>query len=420
MNTTTADALHAEPAPAPADDRHHVLDGLRGFALLGIFAANIRMFAGWEFAGDDLREALAGDYWRAYEFANVFLVDGKFYTLFALLFGIGFSLQLARLDERGADGVALYVRRLLILLVIGVIHLTQFWPGDILTPYALLGFVLLAVRPLSDRRLLIAAAAAFAAPPVGYLAAWGAGVMMDLDLYERAGSVMAAGVPNFEGDLLGALQRPDWTSFFGFAHGAAVVRVGYLLESWRLPKLLFVMLIGLWAGRRIVAGGLLNDDRFLRRVALIGFAVGLPASILYAYLGPVFAFAGPPNLTGLVRMIAYMASVFPLGFAYGAAFVLLWRRGPGVLAILAAPGRMALTNYLLQTAAGVAIFYGVGAGYAGKTPPAAFLAIAVAIYAAQIAGSHAWLSAFKYGPMEWLWRSATYGRLLPARRRAAA
>ncbi|MEM9234305.1 MAG: DUF418 domain-containing protein, partial [Pseudomonadota bacterium] len=158
----------------------------------------------------------------------------------------------------------------------------------------------------------------------------------------------------------------------------------------------------------------------LKRVALIGFGVGLPMSLVYAKLGVVFAFAGPPTLEGFWRLGAYMFSVFPLGIAYGAGFALLWRSNSRVLRIFAAPGRMALTNYLAQSAAGIAIFYGVGYGLAGKTPPAVFVLIALGVYAVQIIMSAFWLKYFKYGPAEWLWRCATYGSVLSIRKNAVA
>ena len=135
-------------------------------------------------------------------------------------------------------------------------------------------------------------------------------------------------------------------------------------------------------------------------------------SAVYAKLGVITAFAGAPDLAGLWRLAAYMFSVFPLGFAYGAAFALLWQSHEKILSIFAPAGRMALTNYLMQSVIGILIFYGIGLGLVGTVPPLGFVAMAVGIFAAQVVLSKLWLSKFKYGPMEWLWRCATYGRVL--------
>ena len=141
--------LTEKPAPTAKVERYDVLDALRGFALLGIFAANIRFFSGWEYLSQSNRTALGGESYALWDFLHLALIDGKFYTLFSLLFGIGFALQLSRLERRGAAATQIYMRRTFILLGFGLIHLFIFWEGDILTSYALLGFVLLAIRAWS-------------------------------------------------------------------------------------------------------------------------------------------------------------------------------------------------------------------------------------------------------------------------------
>lgn len=402
----------ATGGPQAEADRYHILDALRGFALLGIFLANIRFFSGWEFAGPDLRAELAGGALSVYEQIQTIFVDGKFYTLFSLLFGIGFSLQLSRLKSAGPGAVKLYLRRLSILLAIGLVHLFGFWSGDILTPYALIGFALLLVRDWPDKAILRLAAFFFVMPFVGHIAFWALNVSPDLGFYALGFGVASPAVAAFQGDLLGVLQSDRWATFFAFNLTGGFIRFGYLFESWRFFKLAFVMLIGLWVGRRIIAGTFFDNFALLKRVAIGGFAIGLPVGFIYAQVGPVSAFAGPPDMEGLGVLTVYMFSVFPMGFAYGAAFALAWRSRQNVLRRLAAPGRMALTNYLLQTALGIAIFYGVGFGLAGKTSPAGFVAIALIIFAGQVVFSTMWLKRFKYGPMEWLWRCCTYGRAL--------
>lgn len=291
---------------ASAAERIVVVDGLRGFALAGILAANSLYWSGWDFMSEAQAAARFGaGPTRALSFWHKFLIDGKSYTIFSLLFGLGFALQLARLEARGADGLRVFRRRLLMLLGIGLVHLVLVW----------------------DR----------------------------------------------------------------------VFRIEMLLENWRLPKVFGTMLLGMWAGRRLVAGTLLGDRRLLWGVLAAGLAIGLPASWLYATT---------PN-SGQ-NSWGSMIGTAPLGFVYAGGFVLAWPHAQAVLGWLAAPGRMALTNYLAQSLLGSAVYLGVGLGLAGRASPMTVYAIAAAIFAAQVLWSHLWLARFAQGPMEWMWRRLTY------------
>ena len=405
---------HASDAgPSAGKERFEILDALRGFALFGIFLANIRVFSGWEFIGDEERSALAPGGYQWIEFLNLALVDGKFYTLFALLFGIGFALQLQRLEARGARATRIYMRRTTILLFIGLIHMFLVWLGDILTPYALLGFVLLAVRRWSDRGLLIAAGIALMLPIVGYAVFWLLNLDKSLGLYGVSFSLMPPGAANPIVDL----RLTDWGDRLQAAIGGGVLRLGYLFDTWRWPKLFAIMLLGLWAGRRLMNGELFENTRLLVSVLVIGGICGGIAGPILAALGGL-GFNRPYSLQGFYAVVAYTFAVIPLGLAYAAAFALAWRFASGVLRILAAPGRMALTNYLSQTLISVAVFYGIGLGQAGLWSVQKLLGFVCLVFLAQVIFSHLWLRAFRYGPAEWLWRGLTYGKL-PALRRAA-
>src|SRR6056297_3852756 len=253
-------------APTAKSDRHDVLDALRGFALFGIFLANIRVFSGWEYLDTGQRAELSGDVYHLLDFLHLAVIDGKFYTLFSLLFGIGFALQLHRLQGRGAAATRIYLRRTAILLAFGLIHLFVFWVGDILTPYALLGFVLLAIRDWSDRTLLIAAGLSLLAPIVGYALFWALELNQSLGLYALSFAMMPPGAE----DPVFRLLLSDWGARLQAAIAAGVLRIGYLFDTWRWPKLFAIMLLGLWAGRRLVNGELLENTRLLIGVLIVG------------------------------------------------------------------------------------------------------------------------------------------------------
>ena len=398
------------------NERLHVLDALRGLALFGILLANIRFFAGWDFADNELKKALAGSYLEYYEWLHILLVDGKFYTVFSLLFGVGFAIQLQSLKTKGAGAAIVYVRRLAILFLIGFIHMTQFWFGDILTTYAILGLALLAFYRCSDRFILGAAAVAFFTPMIGYLIAWYGSIAMDFGFYAVGQNGLASNISGFSGSIIDVQASGNWREYFAFNQAGSFIKLAYYLESWRFVKIFFVMLVGLWVGRQIIQHQLLQNIPFIKRVALGGLLIGLPMSFFYAKLGVVTAFAGPANLTGFLRMTAYTLSVFPLGFAYAALFVLAWQKGSHLLHFFTYAGKMALTNYLLQTAIGVFIFYGIGGGLTGKIEPHVFIIFAVLIFAAQVVMSKLWLKWFQYGPIEWMWRCCTYGQIQQLRK----
>ena len=400
-------------APTSANERFDVLDALRGFALFGIFLANIRFFSGWEFLGDEQRQALSPALHAWIDFLSLAVVDGKFYTLFSFLFGLGFALQLQRLNERGAAATRIYLRRTTILLIIGLIHMFVIWLGDILLPYALLGFVLLMVRNWSDRSLLIAAGLALLASVAGYLLFWWLNVDKSLGLYGVAYSIMTPGAQNPMVDL----QLTDWGERLQTSIGGGVLRLGYLFDTWRWPKLFAIMLLGMWAGRRLMRGELLDNTRLLVGVLVVGGLCGIVVGPMLARLGGL-GFDRPYSLDGFHAVVAYTFAVIPLGLAYAAGFLLLWRIAAGVLKVFAAPGRMALSNYLAQSLIAVPVFYGIGFGQAGRWPIEHLLLFVLGVYAAQAVVSHLWLRAFHYGPMEWLWRTLTYGRA-PRRRRSS-
>ncbi len=399
-------AAPAPPAAVPAAERIELLDALRGFALFGILLANILYWSGWIFMPPADRIALAGAagvQWQ-HVFHHVF-VDGKFYTLFSLLFGMGFSLQLDRLERRGVDGVRLYRRRLWVLLVIGLVHMMLVWDGDILALYALLGFLLPLFRRWRERDLVLTAAALILSPLVGVTIFQAFGWEPHRFFYDLGNSIGAAlgGTP---GNEIAWLQREDPQAFLAWLMGGWPYRPGTFLESWRIPKVLGIMLLGLALGRRLADGRLFEDRWLMGWTFVAGLAVGIPLSWIYATT-PDLSQASVPAILGTV----------PLALAYGAGFVLLWPHARPLLASLAAPGRMALTNYLAHSLLGILIFYGIGFGLVGRVSPVQFYAIAVAIFVAQTGISRLWLARFEQGPMERLWRIATYGGRRPAQAR---
>jgi uncharacterized protein len=394
--------------------RYHILDALRGFALFGICLANLSVFSGWVTVPPSVKQNIA--FADIYDLLITMTVDGRFYTVFSLLFGIGFALQLERLTQ--ANGKAsVYLRRLFYLFLIGLIHIFLLWQGDILALYAVMGLCLYLLRGLRDKAVLVLGLLFLLLPLLGYTLFWQLGIDPDLGIYEKTSRALGGdgSLPYFFQGFALNLSTTDWGVFYETQKGMAYFRLGYLIESWRIPKVLGIMLIGMWTGRQLIKGQILENTVLQKCVLIIGLIIGIPASIWLSHLGGLSIFSSH-STNGLMSVLAYTLCVFPMAFAYVAAFTLLWHKAPKVLAPFAAPGRMALTNYLTQTIIAITIFYGIGFGLGSKYSPLIFLPLAVAIITIQTVLSTLWLKRFSFGPVEWIWRCLTYGKRLPIKR----
>lgn len=413
-----AKANAAGTAPVDAGQRSTLLDSLRGVALIGILVANMVAFIGFSFLDDAQSAALPlGALDDLAELLIEWLVVGKFYSIFSLLFGIGFAIQLGRLEARG-EGVPRYLRRLAVLFLIGLAHIFLFWLGDIVALYALMGAVLLLFRRLSDRALIVWAIALWLVP-----VAWSGmihlgGLRPAAPIYALGEQTLVAfGIDISRGPLPDYRDR-NFIEALALRPGEAYFRLGDLVYQMRFAKVLAMFLIGLWVGRRALYADLDRYAPLLRRTAWIGIGVGLPLAAVRAVLTLT---ADDDRMLMFVAELFYVLSTPALALGYAAGFALLWRSGKRWLFDWAAPaGRMALTNYLMQTILNSLIFYGWGFGLIGTLGLVFVFPLAAAIFAIQVAYSAKWLARFRFGPVEWLWRSLTYGKAQPMRIAAPA
>jgi uncharacterized protein len=383
---------------------------VRGFALLGILLANMVFYCqpiavallGW--AGTP------GGLDRAVILLVRLLVEAKFYALFSLLFGVGFGLQLARAEARGTRFGWRYGRRLVGLAIFGLLHMLFLWTGDILHIYAVTGSLLLLFRKRRPRTVLWWALALLLVSLLFQLVAT---VMVPL---LRASASAAAPDPR---RALAALASQGWQAygqgnFLAVSQQRARDALLFLPATLiTLPSTLAFFLIGLWVARRGLLQELGAGRRLPMRVLALCLPLGLAINVLLM-LGRDHQTAGWRLAVGAAIFLG--APLLTIGYAAG--LVLLsahgrWRRR---LAPLAAAGRMALSNYLLQSLICSTLFYGYGFGLLGRFGPATASTLALAIWTAQLAWSRLWLTHFRSGPAEWLWRSFTYLRWQPLRR----
>lgn len=400
-------------APTDASERHHILDALRGWALAGVLAANMMVFIGFGYASEPERAASLGS--RFNDIAELlfeWLIVGKFYSLFSLLFGIGFAVQLSRLEARG-EGMGRYVRRLLVLFLFGLAHLYLLWLGDILALYALMGGVLLLFRRASDRALIRWAVALWMVP-----IAWAALIhFADINLagifYYLAFQGFAANGLDQSVSPATWLNGANYLEQLGNHPNEVLLRIGDLVYQMRPTKVLAMFLIGLCIGRRSLFAATPETRPLLKRTAKLGLGIGLPLAFGRAVLHMT---AGDNGALRFLEEALYCVSTPITALGYAASFTLLWSSGRRRWLGWPAPaGRMALTNYLSQTLIQTLLFTGAGLALGNFFGLVFVLPLAAVIFAAQVVVSGWWLRRFRFGPCEWLWRSLTYGRAQPMR-----
>lgn len=407
-------AATAEASMLPVRDRIQALDTLRGVAVGGILLANALVFFGLIFMPPDRIAALpSASADRIAAFLERVFVDGKFYSVFSLLFGIGFGLQLAR---GGDAALPRFKRRLRILLGIGAIHAFLIWAGDILMLYALLGFTMPWFARKSNRALVQWVAILLAVPTALYI------VALVVWSIVGSGAAQASGSSSVPASMLAILERIGTGGIKDAFIGNLVFLAGRwadLFATVRFPKVLGMFVLGLWTVRTGIALSPSDHRATLVRWGLLGWSVGLPANLVAAWTLEHWPYL-PPSMGGLLGTAMQAIGVPVLAIGYAATVVLLVVDGKRFITAFAPVGRMALTNYLMHSIICVTLSYGFGFGLWWHIGASRAMAIAVVIIAVQIPLSALWLSRFRFGPIEWIWRRLTYRQPLEIRLRTAA
>lgn len=418
-----SEAVAAGAGPVQENERIDALDVLRGVALLGVFLVNFTGFAG---AGIMATEAQL----QALPTASIdeivlglvdWLGHDKANTIFAFLFGLGFWLQLERARAKGGDFEKIYLRRLSVLLLLGVLHFVFVWQWDILHVYALGGFLLFALRGLPDRIML--GAGVVLALGARTLQEWllQVGVLDPMashaDPYTDAAVTVRQGLSE-AGDYPGLVANfmdfnlPDY-----WLNGLFVAWVFYALGRF---------MVGAWVGRK---GWLQRATDYLagfRKVMWRTLPMGLLVEAVATGIRLRIEAGLLPeeSLWGVAGETIHLLGAPVLATGYVCAIV-VGLHSPWAKALLKPfrwAGRMALTNYVMQSLVYAFVLFGVGPGLAlaGKIGMGTVALIVVDGFALQLAFSKWWLGRFRYGPLEWVWRGLTYGRLPPMRLAPAA
>jgi uncharacterized protein len=397
-----SDPLH----PVKPDDRLQSADAVRGFALFGVLLVNMFNFGAYSSEWTDTLD-------QAFNAAMHAVFETKSWRLFAMLFGFGFALQLAKLHSVGDGNLWFYFRRVTILFGIGMGH-ALFFDGDILMEYALLGFILPAFRRLRAGTLLALTLLLMFAFPVGNV----------ID------SLRGASAPIDADASLSLAELRDDHPYLGtvgdvFKTNAEVIppRLWNGLNEPESSLAIFAMiLLGFQIGRSRLVHDAAKHTKQWCRMLRWGMTTGLAFAALEWYLSRYHGYAAFEGNTASIEIrflgdVLFLFGSTALALAYAAGIVLLAQHSEwsAILSPLQSLGRMALTVYLSGTLMFTLLFYGYGFGQLYLLGPVATTACAALFFAVQIIFCSWWLRFFRFGPVEWIWRCLTYLQTQPLR-----
>ena len=377
--------------PVALDERVESIDLMRGFALLGILLVNMLAFhSPFSYIDPYTWFDASGDQ-TTHAFIDIF-VQASFYPLFAMLFGYGLGMQFLRAEARKKPFAPVAVKRLIILLVFGILHAFLLWFGDILITYAIMGFLLLGMMRLDSKWLLTLGVIIYAIPHSLLLLIMFAATMMDSSFYTGMQEVQNS-LAAYGGGTYAEIFRQrfdDWMYSNNPLNYIVLIvtilpftMIGAAAAKWRLIERTHE-LKKLWIG--LAAGG---------------FAAGLLLKLMPYLVEPNFA-------------MTYLQDIFggPLLAVSYAAIIALIAQNISVSKILrplSKAGRMSLTTYITQSVIATTIFYSYGLGLYGQVSILTGTFLALGIFAVQLIFAEVWLSKFSQGPLEMLWRKLTYG-----------
>lgn len=400
----------------PQLQRIEIIDAFRGFALAGIvFVHFTEQFLAAPAPEGAMDAVVQGPPDQAIDiFINLFL-RGKFFALFSLLFGLGFFIQMDRAAHRGIDFRLRFVWRLLILMVIGYLH-HMFYRGDILTIYAALGLALVFFHKVPGKWLMVIITVIFLGIPRSIIF-WINGsenLFSAIEFLPDSPQLMVYFTTLTSGSL--------WSVFESNATEGMLMKADFQLGVFSRGYLTFAFfLAGLMLGRMRFFE---NTTRFTKQLkkamnwSVAGLLIVVAASAILFFTSDASNITGLDSWLVMIGLTLYDLLNLSLTVIVLCLFILTFQkvRGARFFSHFIPYGRTALTNYVLQSVVGTAIFYGWGLGLLGEIRNVYTFSIAFGIIVLQIVVSKWWLSKFRYGPLEWIWRMLTYGRFFPARK----
>ncbi len=390
--------------PISFSERIHEIDGIRGFALLGILMMNIMSFATpmmQDGMDQQATERFTGQYneWSIF-FINTF-VTTNFYTMFSFLFGLGFYIFLSRAQNKVQSTNVLFLRRMGMLLIFGILHGVLLWYGDILWTYAVTGILLLFFYKLPPKINLIIGVSLLGVFTVFLL-------LMSILLFGV--NVPVEGAFPLPFDMTETIHEGSYSELIIL--NSTFLGISLMNIIFLVPNVLAVFLIGLYAAQKGIFNHLEENKGLINKVAIVGLGIGLPVKILTGY---AVTYQSLDSAWSMLSMLSSTMGGPLMSLGYIALFLIIVRKLPALVKVLQPVGQMALTNYIMQTVIMMIIFYGFN--LFNRVDAVYFIPIVLAVFIVQVIYSHLWMRVFRFGPLEWIWRTVTYLKVLPIKRR---
>lgn len=384
--------------PTPTSNRIELLDMFRGFALLGIFVVNIRFMSSSVIYLQEFTWMSEGTYngiasWILDEFFN-----GKFFPIFSFLFGVGFGMQINKMEEKGNFNSFFFIRRYFFLLVFGLIHIIFIWGGDVLALYAIAGMLVLLIRKIPVKYTVILSLLILFCPFYGHALDFANNLSVQLGY----GSLLATQNYSYQ-DIVNIKTMGSFHDNLNFRLNDYSV---YYRNAEYFPLLLSMIFLGYSAGRIKFYNRIPEIVKKLTYIAIA--AVIIVIAIRFFYSAFEYKKSGYPWYVFLTKL-SKVSDVLQ-SFLYLYIISLLYVKGyfTKILEPLAYAGRMSLTNYIMQSVMGFVLFNGAFFGLYGKLGVAWLGVISLTVYLLLLLGSKIWLNYFRFGPLEWVWRELSY------------
>lgn len=390
--------MHQRAQPVSEKKRLYWIDAARGFAVFGIFIVNIGAFSApyFRYGGEDI-------YWQSsVDQVTLAIIDiffqASFYTLFSILFGFGIQLMNESFARKSLQPHIYLLRRLGALIGFGMIHAFVIWHGDILLSYGVIGLLLLLFLKRTDQTWIAWIVILFGGSTVFFT--FLLYLVRDYLNIPNTNAIESA-LERYQSSNLFVIWEQNYTDWL--ANNGVF---GFLILAITLLPL---FLIGMYIARKRWLHEPHRFQPFLQKLWLLLLIVFISFKAgPYLFGNPAWFGIVQDNIGGAASALFYIVSI---------ALVAQQAIGQKLLAPLVAVGRMAFTNYILQSVISFILFYGAGFGWYGTIRPLEGVLIAAVLFIVQVALSNWWLRRYLYGPLEWVWRSFTYGEKQPFKRK---
>ncbi|SER86208.1 uncharacterized protein SAMN04487944_11195 [Gracilibacillus ureilyticus] len=383
-------------APLQEKQRLTWIDAARGFAIFGIFVVNLPAFHGPYFLYGNGVNYWGGEEAGVWQVLIDIFFQASFYSLFSFLFGFGMQIIYENLKNKNIQPMKTMVRRLLILLIFGIIHAFLIWHGDILISYSIIGFLLLLFMNRKNKTLLIWSICLLLIPSL---------ILTGMLFLVRNYVTLVNSV---------AIEA----SFQNFGSGSWQDILSQNLNNWLYANDLFnfvfitanllpIFLLGVIFARNKWLHDVQKYQRILKRIWAISFLLFIIFKAgPYLVGNPLWLSLLQDTVGGTSSAVFYVISIS-----------IVYEKIPAILNKFANVGKMALSNYIFQSIVGICLFYSIGLGWYGELNPFQTIFIAIIVFPIQLFLSWLWLKYFQRGPLEWIWRSFVYKKILANKRK---